>query len=1128
MASTLDRATEQLARAAAGLDDISGDVRRAAQLLALLGWKLPPGVDDIGVARLDVANVVARLRELAELRSSETTTEAELAAALVELGVAVASALENLEGLASDFQATPEYLDATDVVSEFFPRLGDLLVVQLTGAASPPAVPIGILLGLIELTLLPADPAIFQPEHVRQAVHFGRIPKALTDPGGLFEEVYGWGTADFDGNSLVANLAGVLEHFAVASRLRRLPRRVEEQLSGRSVPEADTDPATQVLVSVARGLGLDEIDVGLALYPLRPEVQGGTDGGIGISPYAFGTSETRFPLSEELALVLDASADLQGGVALLLRAGRDPEVVTGLISPGGGAGGSFGLSLRNEAPGDERQTIFALPGLRFDARAVSAGVGVDLAPPVDPMLVLEIEDGRVTIEPDRADGFLATILPADGIRAAVELALTWSSRDGVRIRGGAGLRATIPLRSAAGPFRLDSVDLALEPEDESLAVSATVAGSVGLGPFLASLDGLGAVAVLAFERGNLGPVDLGLRFVPLRSFGLAVQAGPVTGGGFLRYDEPLRRYSGVLELKLGSVGVVGMGVLDARLPEGKPGFALLVAMRATFPPIEVGFGFALTSVGGLVALNRSVDVDALRNRLASGTAGRILAPEDPIRNAPTLLADLNAVFPPTPGVSVIGPTVQLIWAKLVRFDVGIFIELPGPRRVVLLGSARATVEQPGGGKPYLFIRFDIVGVVDAQARTAAFDAVLIDSQLLEILDLTGGAGFRLSWGDQPYALITVGGFNPAFNPEPAVFPASLTRIAMVHGTPEDSLYLRFEGYFAVTTNTLQFGAAVEAIMRAGNFNVQGIVGFDALMRFEPFHFQFDIRASVRVRYKTRNLGGLTLTGALSGPGPVVLRGKVCIELLFFDICFEETFTLGSSNAPGVTPVPSAFAALLEEFDRASNLRASEAVDRYVALRPPPTDLGEPLVSPVGQLVWAQRRAPLDLLLQRVGGAPLAMPEVVEATGPDVAEPELDWFAPGSFADLQDAEALNRRAFERLSGGVRFGLPGSDDGPSAAKAVTVRQIRLPAKAVTVRNAIAFPAWLTGAAQVRIGAPEDRPATPSVTVAEETWTVSDVAGGAVTVGLSQAQAHQLVSLGGAGVATAATDRIGAIAF
>jgi hypothetical protein len=186
------------------------------------------------------------------------------------------------------------------------------------------------------------------------------------------------------------------------------------------------------------------------------------------------------------------------------------------------------------------------------------------------------------------------------------------------------------------------------------------------------------------------------------------------------------------------------------------------------------------------------------------------------------------------------------------------------------------------------------------------------------------------------------------------------------------------------------------------------------------------------------------------------------------------------------------------------------------------------VSPIGHLVWAQRRAPLDLLLQRIGGAPLAVPEMVEATGPDVAEPELDWFAPGSFADLQDAEALNRRAFERLSGGVRFGLPGSDDGPSAVRAVTVRQIRLPAKAVTVRNAIAFPAWLTGAAQVRIGAPPDGTATPSVSIAEETWTVSDVAGGAVTVGLSQAQAHQLVSLGGAGVATASTDRIGAIAF
>jgi hypothetical protein len=131
MASTLDRAIEELARAAADLDDLSDDLRRAGQLLALLGWELPPGVADIGLTRIDVAEVVVRLRELTALRSSETTTELELAAAQAELAIAVAAALEGLEGIAAGFQATPEYLAATDIVDQFFPRLGDFLVIQI-------------------------------------------------------------------------------------------------------------------------------------------------------------------------------------------------------------------------------------------------------------------------------------------------------------------------------------------------------------------------------------------------------------------------------------------------------------------------------------------------------------------------------------------------------------------------------------------------------------------------------------------------------------------------------------------------------------------------------------------------------------------------------------------------------------------------------------------------------------------------------------------------------------------------------------------------------------------------------------------------------------------------------------
>ena len=97
------------------------------------------------------------------------------------------------------------------------------------------------------------------------------------------------------------------------------------------MPEANSDPVAQLFVSLDKGLGIEAFDVGLSTFPLRASAAGASDGGIGIAPFVFGTTDTTFALSDTLSLVLSASEQLQGGVAVLLRAGRDPQIVTGLL-----------------------------------------------------------------------------------------------------------------------------------------------------------------------------------------------------------------------------------------------------------------------------------------------------------------------------------------------------------------------------------------------------------------------------------------------------------------------------------------------------------------------------------------------------------------------------------------------------------------------------------------------------------------------------------------------------------------------------------------------------------------------------------------------------------------------------
>ena len=194
----------------------------------------------------------------------------------------------------------------------------------------------------------------------------------------------------------------------------------------------------------------------------------------------------------------------------------------------------------------------------------------------------------------------------------------------------------------------------------------------------------------------------------------------------------------------------------------------------------------------------------------------------------------------------------------------------------------------------------------------------------------------------------------------------------------------------------------------------------------------------------------------------MLQAKVCIELLFFDICFSDTFELGSSTPPPVAGRADLLDALLAELTNPARLRAAGAPDPFVRLRPPDPSLTTPVVSPTGTLVWEQQRAPLDLLLTRVGGTPLPAPAQVSATSPASSAAQSDWFAPGQFLDLTDDQALTRPAYERLTGGLRLAGAGVTDGPGAQTTLTTRQIRLPARPPRHRRpVITFPAWIAHA-------------------------------------------------------------------
>src|SRR5262249_21277956 len=143
---------------------------------------------------------------------------------------------------------------------------------------------------------------------------------------------------------------------------------------------------------------------------------------------------------------------------------------------------------------------------------------------------------------------------------------------------------------------------------------------------------------------RFGP--MGVRFVPVppTGAGIAVSASTVTGGGFLDHDEAMGRYVGMLNLKFSEIGLVAIGIITTKLPGG--GFALFINIGVTFsPPITLPYNFNLQGCGGLCAVNRTMDTEALRAGLRNKTLDSILFPEDPILNADKIISDSERVFP---------------------------------------------------------------------------------------------------------------------------------------------------------------------------------------------------------------------------------------------------------------------------------------------------------------------------------------------------------------------------------------------------------------------------------------------------------------------------------------------------
>jgi hypothetical protein len=772
----------------------------------------------------------------------------------------------------------------------------------------------------------------------------------------------------------------------------------------------DTD--TDLLGATFALVGPDDSTGGQVGVVIAPTFPTGIEGTVGGWSFTVGLTAGGAPLSVIgwVPYPADPSSWPGLGLAITLQSGQPVGAASGSTPTASGAA---------SAPGAQLTIEISVNGSAFDAR-----------------LTLSLNGSLSLSAADFGDGFLQQILPADGIK--IPLALTiQGSRDGWNLTGSAPTGSAIVLAEfssrTVGPVMVDDLRFQISPDVSGLTVGGYLTAAVTLGPLTAAVRDLGLGLSMQWPAGggNAGPLNLAPSVFWPTGAGLGIDAGVATGGGFVSFDEARGQYAGVLELALESLSLTAIGLIQTKMADGTPlpgGFSLLVVISVEFVPfIELGFGFSLNGVGGYFGLDRTINADALRAGVHSGSLDDIMFPVDPVGHAPQLIQELAGFFPAAPGRFLIGPMVQIQWGSplpILTADLGVIIELPAPVRIAILGVLQVGLPQ-ADEDAVILLNLDVLGLVDFGLGTLSLDASLYGSRIAEF-PVTGDMALRLGWKAERDFIASFGGCHPA-QQLPPNFP-TLDRLAICLSN-SDKLVFTLQAYLAATSNTLQFGASAHLLADVGDARVDGMVSFDALIHTNPFGIQVDFAAAVTVWFDGQQLLAVSISGQLTGPAPWQVSAQASISLFGISTTVPVQFSLGAAAAL-LIPAPIFVAGLLAgDVGKSVNWSALPPPgDTVVTLTPAPPSGTDMRAHPLGSLTFHQSTVPLGITIDKFGSADVSGPSKLglisisygnSPVDPAAVTTVQDAFAPGQFLALSDSDALSLPAFATYQAGVTF-------------------------------------------------------------------------------------------------------------
>lgn len=925
-----------------------------------------------------------------------------------------------------------------DFISEFNRRLIDYLWYTKFVVTRRKLFAVLGLLGLVEEIPFKADSSILQPEFELKKIWWERIPNLLHKPDEVFNEVYQWET-QFNYQAFLQRLQAVVHAYGLPGGLYPISeaRKLKFQIPGENEDEELRFPILH------RGeFPEDYLSIDLNIFGL-PLIEGERKQGIGASVSSNWGTTTTFPLGKKKEVVLQAALGLDDGVGLLVEPKFKAELYDAFDT---GNEKKVGYNVRiiyqdQEEPGEtnslNRETVVVgtAEGAKLSFSTYKVVLDFSNQEKENSISVtLNIIGGKIVLKAPKSDGFLSKVLGTGDLSIDFELGVGISSLHGFHLTGSAGTERVIPLHKRIGPVHLLEFIIGFGTEFSSNDFSAHLdfgaSLEVEIGPILAALHGLKVRNVIKKKRNPFK--DFRPMIIPPKIIKLLIDASGIYGGGYLEIDQDNDRYAGILSLNLQAIELTAIGLITTKLPNNKDGFSMLLSISVLFKPaIQLSFGFTLNGVGGLIGVNRTFNIQALRERMISGAMESIMFPRDVIKNANRVISDLRAVFPAKEKHFVIAPFLKLGWggASIVEVDLGVLIEIPFKGRIVLLGSVG--VYLPVKEKPITELHIDVLGDFNFAEQYIRIDGVLRQSHIVKV-PLKGGFAFVLSWDKNPQFLLSIGGYHPRYK-KPERFPDVKRLTAIVQKGKK--LKMTCELYTAITSNSFQIGFKADLYLKYKGARINGYFGFNALLYFDPFVFEADINLGVLVKYKGKKLAGVDLYFVLTGPKPWTARGRAKIKVAFIKLKVKFKATWGDKQKIKPRTVEPAY--LLQELKKqletprnwAAKLPASFKSSEI--LREIEDDEQTIILHPAGYLEVRQNAVPLERKIQKYGNASLnELPtyslQRLTLGGQEVSERQTlkEYFARGQYENLSDAEKISSKDFELYKAGYRFGDEGA--------------------------------------------------------------------------------------------------------